>query len=359
MKDNTKKKGRFEIVSKMLMRFVCAKPLLFNLNVNVTTRCNQACPMCNAVLEEQQGDTLTLDKFKELLKAFEGVPIPSVTLSGGEPTLAPEFPKIVEFCAQNFPFGVGMVSNFYMRGEKFKTALDAALKNDIRVACSFDGFGEVAKKQRGVKNSEVSLVENIEWVTNRKKELKSKSKLVINTVVSDQNVQQVHDILNVARKFGWISRLSCANQFFYQGDNPDLPTLSDTQNLADLIKSVLDEQTIEQNRDYLRGIPVFSKRATPKLCPYLRFPFKSAKVFLNPNGDILLCDRTPIGNVAREHFDRIMRSPKYYEHIRRFKECKGCWLPCFVESIIPLSLSGQLKLKRMFRNLIKTQSGNT
>jgi len=344
--------SRFDIVMRMITRLFIGKPLLFNLNLNVTTRCNQNCPMCNAVLDKQPDDTLTLVKLKAYLKAFKGVPIPSVTLSGGEPTLAPEFPDIVKYCKERFPFGVGMVSNFYSKGARFKDAMDAALKADIRIACSFDGFGRVAEERRGVPNVDAILMENIAWVSERKKELGSKSKLAINTVISDQNIYQVKDIIDVAVRFGWISRLSCFNPFFSSDDDPMLPTLNESRRIAQLINEVLGCEAVKENPHFLMGIPVFADKSSPKLCPYLRWPYRKAKVFLNPNGDVLLCDRMPIGNVLKDNFEDLVSSREYKDRLNKFKECKGCWIPCFVEPMLPLSPVSRLRIRRRFKKLL-------
>ncbi len=341
------------VVKNVLSRVVQHKPVVFNLNVNVTMRCNQRCPMCNAEVEKQPGDTLTLDMLKTYVKAFEGMHIPSVTLSGGEPTLAEELPEIIEYCAVNFPYSTSIVSNFYLQGPRFEKAMIAALENNIQIACSFDGFGDIAKRQRGVSDSENRLQESIAWVTEQKKRLGSSSRLVINTVLSDQNMHQVGDIADISEKYGWHYRISCANHFFYQDDDhPDLPTLYQYEGLAKVIDETLKRGILSQNPTFLKGIPLYSKKRAPKICPYTNPIFRTAKIFLCPNGDILLCDRDPIGNAAKSHFSDIIASDSYKAHVEKLKKCQGCWLPCFVESFLPMHPFKSRRIHKQFDAII-------
>ncbi|MDO8461685.1 MAG: radical SAM protein, partial [Deltaproteobacteria bacterium] len=189
-------------VFRMAGRIAVGKPIILNLNLYTTRLCNQQCPMCNAELDVNGGPSITLDDFKLYLDRLKSYAIPSITFSGGEPTIAPELPEIIDYAAKRFPFRMGIVSNFYGRNDRFRRSIDACLKHNLNIGCSFDGFGEVADKQRGARNVSEIVTENLKWVTARKKELGSRAPLVMNTVISDTNLHQVMEIIQFSKKLG-------------------------------------------------------------------------------------------------------------------------------------------------------------
>jgi MoaA/NifB/PqqE/SkfB family radical SAM enzyme len=95
-------------------KYFRGKPLVFNLNLNVTNICNQNCPMCNAVITGRKGGvSVTLDDCKEIYSRLKSYSIASLTISGGEPSLVKDIPQILDFFADKFPFGVNVNSNLY------------------------------------------------------------------------------------------------------------------------------------------------------------------------------------------------------------------------------------------------------
>lgn len=60
-------------------------------------------------------------------------------------------------------------------------------------------------------------------------------------------------------------------------------------------------------------------------------------MFMEPNGDISLCERKPIGNLREQTLEQMFRSEAYQHTLKEFIEpCTGCWYSCFVE--LPLAL---------------------
>lgn len=317
-------------------RYITRKPLVFNLNLNVTNICNQHCPMCNAVIVGKGGGvTITLEQHKKIIEKLKPYSIASLTISGGEPSLVKEIPQILDYSADKFPFGVNVNSNLYANEKIIIPFASAALRNNIRIGTSFDGFGAVADRLRGAKNVSERVLKNIELVTELKKEMKSDSTLNMHTVISDQNISQVPEILEISEKYGWTQTIAPWNCFFYQdSDNPDLQTLTYSEELEKVIALAATKKNIAVSKDFLLNIPKFVKNETDKYCPYLTGMFKSYKIFMEPNGDFSLCSRKPIGNIFQSSIEEILKSEEYYRDLEGYRKCPKCWMACFVEVLL-------------------------
>ncbi|HNX22869.1 MAG TPA: radical SAM protein [Spirochaetota bacterium] len=331
--------------SSYLAKYITKKPLVFNLNFNVTNICNQQCPMCNAALPGRGGESITFEAYKEIIEKLKHHKIASLTLSGGEPSLVKDIDRILDYSARQFKFGVNVNSNLYANEKIIRPFAEAALRNNIRIGTSFDGIGAVADKLRGAKDVSARVLKNIEMVTEMKKEMNSGSTLNMNTVISDQNLHQIPDILAISEKFGWTHTLAPWNSFFYQKKDPNMPTLHYTEELEKVIKFALTRNNISCSREFLSRIPEYTKKGTEKLCPYLTGIFRSYKIFVDPNGDLSLCSRKPIGNLHKSELIDILNSKEYLKDVEGYKKCEGCWMACFVEVL--------LASPNLYRNKVK------
>jgi MoaA/NifB/PqqE/SkfB family radical SAM enzyme len=319
-------------------KYFRGKPLVFNLNLNVTNVCNQNCPMCNAVITGRKGGVkITLEECKEIYNRLKPYSIASLTISGGEPSLVKDIPQILDFFEDKFPFGVNINSNLYANEKTITPFAEAALRNNIRIGTSFDGLGKTADKLRGAKDVSEKVLKNIELVTQLKKDLKSNSTLNMNTVICDQNLEQIPEILNISEKYGWTQTLAPWNCFFYQDEkNPDLQTLHYSKELEKVIALAAGKKNIACSREFLLSIPRFVKDETDKYCPYLTGIFKTYKIFVDPNGDVSLCSREPIGNIHRSHLEDILLTEDYKKDVEGYKKCHKCWMACFVEVLLAM-----------------------
>ncbi|MDY6933228.1 MAG: radical SAM protein [Spirochaetota bacterium] len=331
-------------------KYLTQNPIVLNLNLNVTNLCNQNCPMCNSVIVGKgTGNTLGFDEYRRYLEILEPYKIPSLTISGGEPSIVKDIPEILDYSANKFPFGVNCNTNLYANEHTISRVATAALRNGIRIGTSFDGFGEIADKLRGVKNVSERVMQNIKLVTKLRKELKSNSILNIHTVISDQNIDQVPDMLAVSERYGWTHTLAPVNNFFYQDStHPDVPVLHYSKNLERVIKLALTKEHVSVSRQFLSSIPSFTKGKTEKLCPYLTGIFKSFKVFLDPNGDLSLCSRKPIGNIKESSIKEMLNDQRYEKELEDYRRCPGCWMACFVEILLATPRIYQRRIKNIF-----------
>ena len=332
------------------------KRWVMDLNVITTNRCTQTCPMCNSyVLAQSNRAMMTADQFRGYLDKLRRYRVPSCTISGGEPTTVPDMPQILVEAQRAFPFGVTMISNFYGNTKRIMRVMDTALKLGIRISCSFDGFAEVADKQRGARSVADHVLAHLKLVIERRKELASKSSITLHTVLSDDNVAQYPQILDLVRELGIRHTVAPFNGFAYDAANlaagETMPTsLSPSPELERAVELALEHPNLVQSHAFVEGIvPYVTKQGFEKICPYLTPGLKSLKLFLEPNGDISLCDRQPIGNLNTQTLEEIFETDAYQRTVEQsLKPCPGCWLSCFVE--MPLSIKPRTLARLDFLN---------
>ncbi len=343
--------NKVRIGTHYLGRYIMKKPVVFNLNFNVTNICNQQCPMCNAALPGRGGESVTFDSYVNLIEKLNPYNIASLTISGGEPSLVKDIDKILDYSAKKFPFGVNVNSNLYGSEKIVRPFAEAALRNNIRIGTSFDGLGAVADRLRGAKNVSKRVLANIEMVTEMRKEMGSKSTLNMNTVISDQNLHQIPEILDISQKYGWTQTIAPWNSFFYQDQNPNMPTLKYSEELQKVVDLALTRENVSCSRTFLENIPNYVQGKTDKLCPYLTGLFRTYKIFVDPNGDVSLCSRNPIGNLNESTLEEIFdpRSEKYKEDIEGYKKCPKCWMACFVEIMLASPSVYRNRVKNIYK----------
>lgn len=127
--------------------------------IEVTDRCNLACPTCYAMSSPSYGRHRTLEEIERMMDvvvANEGEP-DVVQLSGGEPTVHPEFFKILDL-AKTKPIKHLMVNTNGIRIAKDINFVEklASYMPDFEIYLQFDSFSaEVLTKLRGEDLTEV------------------------------------------------------------------------------------------------------------------------------------------------------------------------------------------------------------
>ena len=157
----------------------------------------------------------------------------------------------------------------------------------------------------------------------------------IHTVISDQNIDQIYDILAISERYGWTHTLAPVNNFFYQNSsNNNVPKLHYSEKLQKIIDIANSKKNIAVSREFLLSIPLFTKGALYKLCPYLTGILKTFKIFLDPDGNLSLCSRVPIGNIKDISIRDMLKGRRYQIEMNKYRNCPGCWMACFVEILL-------------------------
>lgn len=125
----------------------------------LTLRCNMCCRHCGSRAGKARHDELSPVEALELCEALASMGCQYLTLSGGEPTLREDWPKIARRLVER-NVTVGMISNgLAWSDELTKTAVSAGLES---VAFSLDGFETSHEHLRRVPGHFRKVLESVE-----------------------------------------------------------------------------------------------------------------------------------------------------------------------------------------------------
>jgi len=173
--------------------------------VEITSSCNLTCPMCYSA-SAPGGRHLSLAECRaaiDRLVAVEGRP-EVLQLSGGEPTLHPEFTEILDYAVAQ-PIDIVMINTNGIRLANDKELLDrlAACKHRLEVYFQFDGFDDsIYEKLRGERLLDIKLraLENLGRHGIRT--------ILVTTLQTDVNEDQVGRIVEFGLARPWITGVS-------------------------------------------------------------------------------------------------------------------------------------------------------
>jgi len=166
--------------------------------IEVTDRCNLSCPTCYAMSSPNYGRHRTLDEINRMMDvvvANEGEP-DVIQISGGEPTVHPDFFKILDL-AKTKPIKHLMVNTNGIRIAKDINFVEklASYMPDFEIYLQFDSFSpEVLTKLRGEDLTEVreKALENLNQF--------NVSTTLVVTLQKGLNDHEIGDILDFALK---------------------------------------------------------------------------------------------------------------------------------------------------------------
>ena len=219
--------------------------------VEVTDRCNLACPTCYASSSPTHGRHRTLDEVKKMLDAIvlnEREP-DVVQLSGGEPTLHPEFFEILDY-AKSLPIkhlmlntnGIAIAKDF-----EFAKRLTGYMPS-FEIYLQFDSFrNEVLQVMRGADLADIRM-QALEHLN----ALNLSTTLVV-TVQKGLNDEEIGSIIDFALKQPCVRGVTLQpTQIAGRLDHFDVAT--DRITLTEVRRKIL-EQTNVFNSDDLIPVP--------------------------------------------------------------------------------------------------------
>jgi radical SAM protein with 4Fe4S-binding SPASM domain len=155
--------------------------------LEITRTCNLRCPHCFVEGGKARSTELPTERIMELLDEWAEMGVFSLIITGGEPTIHPDFSDIVQR-AYDLGFVVGIPTN----GTTLTEAIIERLpRDDVIVSMSIDGLhGEGKYRNEG----------EFDYVTRRLAELRDRGfNTSVMTTTTHQNVDDLPIILNWAR----------------------------------------------------------------------------------------------------------------------------------------------------------------
>jgi len=340
-------------LGKNIHHYIYNRPAIFFTNILLTYQCTQRCLQCTIPELSKTHPQISLDNFKTVIDKLDRYGTQGLTLSGGEPMSHPDLPEMIHYTAGKSFTNIHLLTTLYASDSIVDRTLDAVFKNNLSLSCSFDGFGQVADTLRGGHKVSDKLLAGIEKFNGRNKSRTRPLGAYLNIVISQRNLYQIPEILNLAKSIGWKVNVDL---YRWQSDNHreiDEMKIIDFEQLKYVVDLAKRSPNVITPDWLLEGYPAYLQDDFVKYCPYLDNRTLGSKFFIHPNGDVAVCIGEPVGNLLSSEPEEIFASPGWQERQKEFHLCRGCWNTCYTPSARFSSYFGSKNLKQTWQMIGK------
>jgi radical SAM protein with 4Fe4S-binding SPASM domain len=296
---------------------------------NVTRECNMKCSHCYINATEKKLDNeLTTQEAKNLMDQICQVSKPLLILSGGEPLLRPDIFELIQYgSSKGLKMGLG--SNGSLIDDAVAGKLKAAgiatvsISLDSNIAAQHDEF-------RGVEGA-------WEKAINACKALRKNNVIVqVNTTLTQQNYNQIDDIMSLAEGIG----VENFHLFFLvpTGRGTKLTDIS-PQKYEDMITNTFSKASRHKLNVRPSCAPQFMRIAKDMgldMRQWIRGCIAGLYYCrIYPNGDVTPCPYLPVklGNVREKSFKEIWSNSNIFKALRDPNSLKGKCGACEYRSL--------------------------
>jgi radical SAM protein with 4Fe4S-binding SPASM domain len=290
--------------------------------LEITRKCNLRCPHCFVEGGTARSTELTTERIYSLLEEWAEMGVFSVVITGGEPSVHPDFLAITNY-AWELGFVVGIASNAVPLTDKVLAQIP---QDDVIISVSLDGIHDQAKYQGET---------DFSYVTRRLLEMRDRGfNTSIMTTTTHNNVRDLRTIIDWAVDND-ISLRSVP--FVPMGRGALYRELANTTADVDLAAEFwIAEEQWERVKDQTLGLcsgKVFNFLLTMVFATR-RCMSGRGLAYINSGGDVFPCSTCSgnnvlcAGNVVLDSFREIWNGPDW--EIRQItwdnfaETCKGC-----------------------------------
>lgn len=172
-----------------------------NIEINLTNQCNHNCIWCTYGYLHNNGDTLSADVVRKVLKEARDLGVKSVTWTGGgEPTVHKEFNQLIR-CANELGFKQGLNTNGYLLNEQ---AISFIASNFSYVRFSVDAASPATlQKCHGTKGKDFSVItRNIHAVCTERERKNSNCVVGFSFLIDSSNYEDTIPAVKLAKSLG-------------------------------------------------------------------------------------------------------------------------------------------------------------
>jgi len=321
-------------LSKNIQNAALRRPAMFLTNILVSHRCTQRCMQCTIPDENAEPAFMPLEDFYAVVDRLDNYGTQFLSLTGGEPLLHPDLPKMIRYAAKKRFVHLQLLTNLYAADNIVERTIDVLLETGSGIQVSFDGFDSVMDTLRGGRGIAERLMSGMEILTQKNNKMQRQIRTSVNIAINRMNLGQVCDIIDYAASLGWK-----VNTDLYRWssdrhrENDDLK-LSDSAELREMFDTVRKSPVVTTPRVIIDGFPGYLTGTYPKRCPYLEAPVFGSKFYVDTNGDLSACLGGVFGNLLKETPEYIFRSVAWKEVIEQMRFCPGCWNTCYTPTAI-------------------------
>lgn len=305
----------------------------------ITHRCDITCRMCGIWRYGNEDEELDLPGIARLAEVLEALGVVQLAIGGGEPFTRKDLAEVIWLLKQR-----GLTVRIVTNGMNYSEARirEVAQAGLDAVSISLDSlsrkrFGWICMQQDALANVVQNMVRFSSLLPG------TGAPLVMNTVVSRENLAELPELVDFARKLGFFISLipvelaedpqDRANKFI---------THQPRMRLSDAEMLLLDETYDHLLQLKAQGAPILS--STPYLIASRRYfrtgafptPCDAGRLYfsINPAGMMTICHRgIERKSILDADFVEYMRSSAFQEDAHReASACEGCVRPCWIDT---------------------------
>jgi MoaA/NifB/PqqE/SkfB family radical SAM enzyme len=306
--------------AKYIYTRLSRRPKLVNLEI--TKLCNAGCDFCD-YWQTRHEERLT--DYSSVIKKINPL---VVVITGGEPMLRKDLPEIVrQVKSSSFYIFTSMVTKGDLLSvEKADELFDAGLD---QIAVSLDFNGKKHDQYRGIEGLWDYLSDLLPKLGKR---FKGKKSVLINTIIMDDNLDEIIALSKRARE--WNIGISFSSYSVMKtNNNSHLIRSANIEQIKQLVAELIDlrrkwKGTILTTEYYLREIPdYFEKGGVPDCLAGI------SHIQVTPSGHLKRCSEMPVTANYTEY------TPDLYQKT----ECSACWYSCRGETQSPANFRRALE----------------
>ncbi len=289
----------------------------------ITSLCNCKCKTCD--LWKQSGqykNDLSKEEIFAMLEEAKKAGIISYTVWGGEPLLHQDLREILQF-AKKLGFVISLITNGYLLKEQC---------NDITpfidyLIVSLDSNDELHNEMRGLDDIRERAIEGIKLSI-------SKTKVIINSVISNLNLDKIEDLLKLSKELN--VSITFEPMEIHEGYNNEFRATEEElkEAFAKIVEFKKAGYSVGNSIEYLKN---YSKQK--------KYVCHAPKLYINvnANGDIISCFGAFLhkkwGNVKEDKFKEIFNNQDFHLFCKKSEKCNKCDVSCVIESSLAYSLN--------------------
>ncbi len=160
----------------------------------VIRRCNLSCGYCSEY--DKSSDPVPIGLLETRLRKLKELGTFGISLTGGEPTLHPELPRLIRMCRTLRFFRTGMISNgFFLRPEMIETLNQAGLQE---MQISIDGVHGNDTTQKVLNN----LKKRLRWLREH-----ARFQVFVSAVIGACPPEEAEEVVSFATEMGFAWRV--------------------------------------------------------------------------------------------------------------------------------------------------------
>jgi len=301
---------------------------LIDAVIAVTYQCNSKCTMCNIWLDQRRPQ-ITPEDYAKLPRTLR-----YVNLSGGEPFLNLNLPKIVAIISQRCPKAEIVISTNAFATALIRRQMTEILKINpqVGIAVSLDGVGDKHEEVRRIDQGFAKVMTTVKML----KEDLGITNLRLAFTAGDYNIEHLSMAYDLAKRLGVDFTMAAVHnsENFFQIMSNNITALEKfkrefTRVMSRQLKSLKPKQWVRAF--FTHGLLSFvlnHQRVLPSYTGKLSF-------YLDPLGFVYPSDASlkEMGNLKDfKDFNTLMASDKAQRVLNGEKECDQSWMICTVRA---------------------------